>query len=253
MWKIFKAARAAVAIALFYGGGLLSGVLVLPVLWAFERDPERRVRATQRYVSGAFRWMLSVMRAFRLFDFDPDKVAAGLADEPVLVVANHPCTIDVVAVLSVYRDASVVVKHKIWRNPFLRPLFVWCGHIDGGDGTMVSNKRVLDQMKDRLARGMNVVIFPEGTRSPPGGLGKLHKGAFSVASQTGVPVLPVLVTADPPVLHKEQPWYVWPRQVVRYRVCPGEVVRMPRASARKLVGFVDAWYRSRIETNGEAA
>jgi len=241
-----KKAIAGTCFAAFYLGGAVSGVVVMPLIALSSRDPARRQARAQRYLSGAFRLTLDVLRGGGLFDFDARSVDGSLPSGPVLIVANHPTTIDVLAILSVYRDASVVVKHKIWRNPLLHPVFRWCGHIDGGDGSMASNRRVLDEMRERLESGVPVVVFPEGTRSPPHGLGPLYKGVFSVASTTGTPILPVLITSNPPVLHKEQPWHVWPSNTVHYRVQPGELLSRPTASARTWSKVVDGWFRHRL-------
>jgi 1-acyl-sn-glycerol-3-phosphate acyltransferase len=65
-----------------------------------------------------------------------------------------------------------------------------------------------------------VILFPEGTRSPVGGLGRFRLGAFELARRTGVPILPVRITAEPPTLWKGLPWYSVPRQTVDFRLQP---------------------------------
>lgn len=233
-WRWWKIVRGALVFTGFYLSGAVLGALLLPIVSLFHRDPIRRMRFNQYVVSIAFRMTLDVLRWNRLFTFNPRKVDPALPDHPVIVVVNHPTTIDVVATLSVYREASVVVKRKIWNDRLLRYLFRWCGHIDGGDGSMESNVALLDEIKARLAQGLSVVIFPEGTRSPVGGLGPMLKGAFAVASVTQTDILPVLITANPPALHKEAPWHVLPDRPVEYNVRPLGLLSAKGSSARKL-------------------
>jgi 1-acyl-sn-glycerol-3-phosphate acyltransferase len=246
LWRWWKILRGALIFAGFYTAGAVCGWLFLPLYSLTTRDPRERMRRNQRAVSMCFLVTLDFLRWARIFTFDPRRVDARLPSHPVVVVANHPTTIDVVAVLSVYREACVVVKRKIWNDPFLHRLFRYCGHIDGGDGSMASNILLLEGVRARLAQGFTVVIFPEGTRSPPRGLGTMLKGAFSIASATQTDLLPVVITADPPALTKAAPWHVLPPGPVDYRVEPQALVPAQGASAKKLQRQVVALYRDRL-------
>ena len=52
-------------------------------------------------------------------------------------------------------------------------------------------KQMIEQGKDRLGRGVCVIVFPEGTRMPPGARGKYHSGGSAIAVHAGAPVVPV--------------------------------------------------------------
>ena len=52
-------------------------------------------------------------------------------------------------------------------------------------------QQLVEQGRERLATGFSIVIFPEGTRIPPGMRGKYRPGGARLAVQTGTPVLPV--------------------------------------------------------------
>ena len=71
---------------------------------------------------------------------------------------------------------------------------------------------------ERLRDGMPVLIFPEGTRSPEGGLRAFKRGAFEIAYRAGVPIVPLFIRCQPPVLSKEAPWYRAPRIPPRYTI-----------------------------------
>lgn len=246
LWQWFKIVRGALIFTGFYCAGAVFGWLFLPLYSLTSRDPIERMRRNQRALSQCFRVTLDILRWARIFNFNPRLVDPGLPARPVVVVVNHPTTIDVVAVLSVYQEACVVVKHKIWTDRFLCRLFDYCGHIDGGDGSMAANTRLLEGVRERLSQGFSVVIFPEGTRSPPNGLGSMFKGAFSIASTTETCLLPVVITADPPALHKEAPWHALPDRPVEYRVRPCGLIPARGASARKLQRQVVDLYRQEL-------
>jgi 1-acyl-sn-glycerol-3-phosphate acyltransferase len=245
-WHIFKVVRGALIFTWFYLSGALYGWVYLPLLSRLESDPVERMKRNQRAVARGFRRTLYWLRWARIFDFDPCEVAPNLPGHPIIIVSNHPTTIDVVSVLSVYPEASVVVKHKIWNDKLLQRLFRYCGHIPGGDGSMDANITLLTQVKERLAQGLNVVIFPEGTRSPTHGLGPMFKGAFAVASTTQTDILPVVIRCEPPALHKEAPWHDLPEHVVSYRVEPQQLIRTKGMTAKRLQREVTDLYRREL-------
>jgi 1-acyl-sn-glycerol-3-phosphate acyltransferase len=244
VWHALKVVRGALIFTAFYLSGALFGSTFLAVCSLFARGPVARKHLAHFAIGSVFRFVLDCLRWCRIFNFDPRTVAPCLPGHPVIVIANHPTTIDVVAVLAVYRGAAVVVKHKIWTDPFLRGMFSWCGHIPGGDGSAEANATLLSQVEERLKEGFSVVIFPEGTRSPAGGLGTMYRGAFTLAAATQTDILPVLITCNPPALHKDAPWHKLPREPVDYRVRPQALVSVEGLSARQLQRQVTALYRS---------
>jgi 1-acyl-sn-glycerol-3-phosphate acyltransferase len=248
LWHALKVIRGALIFAAFYLNGAIFGSAFLAVCSLFARDRVDRMRRAQLAIGSVFRFVLDCLRWARIFNFDARNVLPRLPmDRPVIVIANHPTTIDVVAVLAVYRGAAVVVKHKIWTDPFLRGMFNWCGHIPGGDGSAEANATLMTQVEERLKQGFSVVIFPEGTRSPAGDLGMMYRGAFTLAAGTQTDILPVLITCDPPALTKDAPWHALPKEPVDYRVSPQEIVSVQGLSARqlqrKVTGLYRAWLR----------
>src|SRR5688500_2134340 len=110
-WHFWKVLRGALIFTFFYLSGAFFGWVVLPLVSLFVRDPLARIRKNQRLVSWGFPVTLDVRRSARICTFDSRKVDNSRPQGPVIIVSNHPTTIDVVAVLSVYSEASVVVKH----------------------------------------------------------------------------------------------------------------------------------------------
>jgi 1-acyl-sn-glycerol-3-phosphate acyltransferase len=242
-WHVLKVVRGALIFAAFYLNGAIFGSAFLALCSLFGKDRIGRMRSAQVACGTVFRFVLDCLRWGRIFNFDARKVLPKLPGYPVVIIANHPTTIDVVSVLAVYREAVVVVKHKIWTDPFLGRMFQWCGHVPGGDGSAEANATMLTMVQERLNQGFSVVIFPEGTRSPAGGLGTMHRGAFTVASATQTDILPVLITCDPPALHKDAPWHALPKQPVDYQLRPQPVVSVRGLNARQLQREVTGIYR----------
>jgi 1-acyl-sn-glycerol-3-phosphate acyltransferase len=98
--------------------------------------------------------------------------------------------------------------------------------------------RMLETCQQRLRSGYDLLIFPEGTRSPfGGGLQKFHRGAFEIAARAGVPIVLLKLTCVPPALGKRLPiWKIADHQAV-LTVEPFAVVtpsRDSRAQCREI-------------------
>jgi 1-acyl-sn-glycerol-3-phosphate acyltransferase len=128
---------------------------------------------------------------------------------PVILAANHRSFLDpfVIATLS-RRPMYFVAKKELFRKPLQRWFLNSLGAfpIDRGnaDGDAMGTARML------LERGDGVVIFPEGTRTRPGGLGRPKRGVGRLALETGAPVIPVTVHGT---THIRTTWRIRPHKV----------------------------------------
>jgi len=93
---------------------------------------------------------------------------------------------------------------------------------------------VLEEAIDRLKAGYGVLIFPEGTRSPPNELHPFMRSPFEMAARAGAPLLPVFIQCQPPALMKGVPWYRFPNAFVDYQLKALEPVKIDtgRSSVR---------------------
>ena len=190
--------------ATFGAGALVIAGVVFPfVAWRSEPG-EARERVAQQLIQRAFAFFVHLGTALHLFEVretGTDRLAHG----PSLVVANHPTLLDAVFVISRMPQADCIVKSDAWRNPFLRHVVRIAGYIPNGAGPQVVNTCV-----ERLRAGRSVVLFPEGSRSPEGGLHPFKRGAAHIALRSGCRLTPVFLTCTPPALKKGQPWWAVP-------------------------------------------
>lgn len=197
------------AFLFFFLGGVLLSYAVLPLLCLRGTEVER-ARRCRRAIARTWVLFHDYMRWTRLLIYDARKVRLALPDGPCVVIANHPTLVDVTALVAALPDCAYVVKRAMYRNPLVGPVQRRCRHIDAGDGGAFSGVSVIEQALAHLAQGTPVLLFPEGTRSPERGLGDFRSGAFQIAVQAGVPIVPLVVTCDPPTLMRGQPWYEVP-------------------------------------------
>jgi putative phosphoserine phosphatase/1-acylglycerol-3-phosphate O-acyltransferase len=113
---------------------------------------------------------------------------------PCVFVHNHLTNFDSFVVTKVVRGGvSGVGKKEIGKNP-VGALLGWA--LDAVMLDRSDTARAIEQMQplvDRLREGVSLAIAPEGTRSTTGELGPFKKGAFHVAMQAGVPIVPVVL------------------------------------------------------------
>jgi len=143
---------------------------------------------------------------------------------PVIIASNHRSFLDpfVIACMA-RRPMYYVAKKEIFQY---NRLLAWAlgalgaFPVDRGGG----DAAFIDTAKAILARGDIVLIFPEGTRTRPGALGKPKRGVGRLALETGVPVVPVAVIGTEAI---RRGWRLRPHQV---RIRAGRALRFPQVS-----------------------
>ena len=197
-------------------GALVIGCVLFPPMALFRA--RRVMRALVLASSRLFVWAARVTGLFRVV-VTPEDRARLAAMRGCVVVASHPTLIDVVLLLAFLPNATAVAKAEAGRN-FFYSRIVNAAFLVNDDPL-----RLLDEAKTLLARGANLVIFPEGTRTPTDApWRKLHRGAAQVALHVGAPVQCVSITSDPPVLAKGQSaWDVGDRIITFTLSARGEI------------------------------
>jgi putative phosphoserine phosphatase/1-acylglycerol-3-phosphate O-acyltransferase len=116
------------------------------------------------------------------------------AARPAVFVANHQSSLDAPLMGALLRrDFTGVAKKEAQYDPrmAIAGLFVDPAYIDRSNPE--SAKRDLAALADRIRDGTSVMIMPEGTRSPTPNVLPFKKGAFHLAMQAGVPIVPIVV------------------------------------------------------------
>lgn len=134
---------------------------------------------------------------------------------PYVVVANHQSILDILLLSRMPREMKWVAKEELFRIPWVGWMLRMSGDIAIRRGDAESGGEALARAKAYLGRGMSVMIFPEGTRSARGTLLPFKSGAFRLAIEAGVPVLPVAVHGTARGMPKGGPWVNPCRAVAR--------------------------------------
>lgn len=163
-----------------------------------------------------------------------------LPDEPAVILSQHQSAWETLAFQEIFPPQVQVVKRELLWIPFfgwglamMSPIA-----IDRARGT-AALREMARQGRERVAQGFWVVVFPEGTRVPPGEQRAYHQGGAWLAVNCGVPVVPVAHNAGK----------LWPRNAfvkragtVTVRIGPaiGTRGRQPKDVMAEVKAWIEA-------------
>ena len=125
---------------------------------------------------------------------------------PRLLVANHESWFDVMALTaSLPLGYRFAIKKELEKVPIWGAAWVACGHISVDRHNRQAALESMEHARQIGGENQNmlIVFFPEGTRSPDGALLPFKKGAFVLALQLGVPIIPVAVIGGRQIMAKQ--------------------------------------------------
>ena len=169
-----------------------------------------------RYAAGyLFRKLTVVHQVLNpLWRFRTSGITIDDPRRPYIVVANHQSFVDILLISHLPWEMKWLSKIDFFRYPLVGWLMRMAGDIPLVRGERDSAKKAMDECRDRLNKRVSVMIFAEGTRSATGELQPFKNGAFRLALETGVPILPLAVNGAYNALVKGD----W-----RFGVCDAEV------------------------------
>jgi 1-acyl-sn-glycerol-3-phosphate acyltransferase len=238
--------------AVFSLGGLLLSITVFPLIRLIVADPNRQNILTQAVIHSSFRlfvWTMQACGVLHLSVIGAEKLAAT---GNCLIIANHPCLIDVVLIISLLKKTGCIVKQSLWLNPFLHGVVSSAGYIKNSDP-----ESLITECVNYVCNGSPLIIFPEGTRSTPGNSLKFHRGAANIALRSKLPITPIVITCNPPSLRKNEKWYHVPssdRMHITLRV--GDTINVNpfiadnmSIASRRLTQFLENYFQQEIANN----
>lgn len=111
-----------------------------------------------------------------------------------VIIANHESMFDILAIYGwLTLIFKWIMKAELRKVPAIGPACAAAGHIFIDRSNPVNAKLSLDKAEAQLKNGVSVVIFPEGTRTKTGKMGPFKKGAFKIAQDINLPILPVAI------------------------------------------------------------
>lgn len=127
-------------------------------------------------------------------------------DQAYVLVANHQSLLDILVIYGLFKHFKWVAKNSLLRVPFVGWNMALNGYIIIKRTDSKSQMKMMKQSEKTLKSGSSLMIFPEGTRSPDGNMGRFKRGAFILAEVSGVPVVPIALYNMNEAVKKKSVW-----------------------------------------------
>lgn len=160
--------------------GLLLGIILFP--FGYKTDRARRI--FHRYIR--FMAHLDTQNIYGVNVRYRNPYREDFSKGAV-IICNHQSIFDSLFMMGMSEKILIMTNSKVWNHPLVHFILQMADFLNTSDS--VENN--LEKLRDRLAAGYSVVIFPEGKRNSRNEVLRFHKGAFYYAEKLGADVLPV--------------------------------------------------------------
>jgi len=123
-------------------------------------------------------------------------------DSTYVIIANHQSILDILLINCLRYRFKWISKIENINLPVLGWYLKMAGYITVNRGNEESKTEMLEKSDKCLKQGISIMIFPEGTRSLDGEIGFYKRGAFQLAIQNTLPILPVVIEGTTDILPK---------------------------------------------------
>lgn len=145
--------------------------------------------------------------------------------ESYIFVCNHQGAFDIWAIAGyLNHNFKWLMKKSLEKIPFVGYACKRAGYIFVDSSSLQSIKETIEKARHHLKDGMSLVIFPEGTRTKTGELGDFKRGAFLLAAEFGLPVVPMSIDGAYEIMPKDSyfPGYGTITLKIHKPIYPGE-------------------------------
>lgn len=214
---------------------VIIGILILPLPFPL------RFRIMSRWAAFNF-WTLKHVCGLDYTIEGLENIPAG----PAIIFCKHQSAWETLA-LQIHFPAQVwILKRELlwipiygWGLASMQPIAI------NRSSAMRALKQVVNQGKQRLDKGLWVVIFPEGTRTAPGERRKYQMGGGLLAEKSGYPIVPVAHNAG----------YFWPKNSIdkkpgTIRMVIGPVISTHGKSADQITREAEEWIETTVDRIG---
>jgi 1-acyl-sn-glycerol-3-phosphate acyltransferase len=145
---------------------------------------------------------LFLVRLIPIWKIKIDRRGKPVKGTTYVIISNHQSILDILFINSLRYKFKWISKIENIKLPVLGWYLRMAGYITVNRGNEESKVEMLERSLNLLKSGVSVMIFPEGTRSLDSEIGFYKRGAFQLALQANVPVLPILIDGTGGILPK---------------------------------------------------
>lgn len=210
----------------------LLGVLVGFFLFSMGKPTDSKKYWYHRFVCRAMLFFQSKIPRIKTIVQGVENLQI-LDKKPVVMICNHQSQLDLMCVMALHPKLLLLTKDWVYRSPIFGMVvrYADCYPITE------SLEFTLPKLKQLTSKGYSIMVFPEGTRSEDGAIGRFHSGAFYLAEQLNLDVLPVLIHGSGHVFAKKD--FMLRKGEIHLRVFPPVSIKTmpPLEAARTMRRF----------------
>ncbi len=223
---------------LFYLGLVTATIFITPICLLFYPLPFKfRYYIVTRWTVFIL-WWLKITCGLKHTVTGHENIPEG----PAIIMCKHQSAWETLALQIIFPPQAWILKRELlwipiygWGLASMQPISI------DRSSAIKSFRQIVDQGCQRLAQGIWVVVFPEGTRVAPGEKRKYLPGGGLLAEKSGYPIIPVAHNAG----------YFWPRNSIikkpgTINMIIGPVIATTGKSANEITAEVETWIEDTI-------
>lgn len=170
---------------------------------------------------------------------------------PAVLISNHQSHLDLMTLLIHTPKLVVLTNDWVWNNPFYGYVIRNAEYYPVSEGW----EKMMPKLRSLVARGYSIAVYPEGTRSADCSIGRFHQGAFLIAEELGIDLIPMVLYGAGKAMPKKEMWiHRWPIRIeIDKRISPeslrsmGDTLKSRASQMRKYYKRRYAEMADRIE------
>ena len=228
MKKILRSFLVLFLFAFFGSGALILNFIIFPFINFFISE-EKRIYISSNIIHSSWKFFINMIlfcKIIRINFHNKDR----LKDiKGKIIVANHPTYIDILILIANMKNTLCVAKKELKKNFFMANI-VKTAYIVNDE----NNLEFINETKNALDSGFNIIIFPTGTRTEENKELKLHKGASNLAVQCNKDIIPVYINCSRKFLAKGQKVYDAGRDIIDFDITINETIKIEEINGLNL-------------------
>jgi 1-acyl-sn-glycerol-3-phosphate acyltransferase len=185
-WTITGWAISVFAFSYFTAGAFLLTFLglILIKLNPFNVEKGKRI---YHWVLSKFTWsLLHIMANTKKTTINP---VGEDFKKPAVIISNHQSFLDILMSTAMHPNVVLLTNQWVYNSPVFGYVVKMADYYPVAEGVEGS----IEKLRKRVEQGYSIVVYPEGTRSPDANMKRFHKGAFYLAEELGLDILPAVI------------------------------------------------------------
>lgn len=181
---------------IYYGlGGFLFSIISVVLMKILPFSKLKKLRAFHAVLSP---FMKSVLYSNPFVTKKVINLSGEKFDKPAVIIANHTSFLDILAMGMLSPKIVFLVSDWVYNSPVFGKGVQLAGFYPVSQGL----EGGVEHLREKVNQGFSLMVFPEGTRSETNVIHRFHKGAFYLAEQFNLDIIPVLIHGNSEVLPK---------------------------------------------------